>query len=102
MNNAPIRCPDCSAPLSVVEVLEACSVSVAGSDLLRLRCPRCGEQSYARVGDGRLELGPAAGEGGAGFRPTVTTQQPDLFVRREAAWVDCWHAKVYRRFPVVP
>jgi hypothetical protein len=98
---APLSCPHCSASLSATEVLEACSVSVAGSELLRLRCPRCGAAAFARLAAGRLELG-AAGEGCAGFRPTTFSSEPELFVRWDTSWVDCWHGKVYRRFPVGP
>jgi hypothetical protein len=81
-------------------VLEACSVSDPESGLIRLRCPRCEATALARLADGRLELGAVAQEGAGGFRPSTVATEPDLFVRREAAWVDCWHGKVYRRFPV--
>lgn len=97
-----LSCPDCSAPLSATEVLEACSVWVAGTGLLRLRCPRCGEAALARLADGQLELGAAWGDGSAGFRPTAASSEPDLYVRRDASWFDCWFGKVYRRFPVGP
>jgi hypothetical protein len=56
--------------------------------------------SLARLLDGRLELGRVAPAEGGGFHPTAAAVEPDLFVRREPAWVDCWHHKVYRRFPV--
>ncbi len=93
-------CPACSAPLSATEVLEACSVSVAGAGVLRLRCPRCAEAALARIVDGRIELGAAGGEGGAAFLPTTVSVEPELYVRWDGGWVDCWHRKVYRRFPV--
>jgi len=92
-----LTCPACSASLTASEVLEACSVSVAGSELLRLRCPRCAEAALARLADGRLEIGAAGGES---FCATTSSEEPDLFVRWDATWVDCWHRKVYRRFPV--
>jgi hypothetical protein len=95
-----LTCPACSAPLTATEVLEACSVSVAGSELLRLRCPRCAERALARLADGRLELGAEAAGGGAAFRPMTSSAEPELYVRWDATWVDCWHRKVYRRFPV--
>src|SRR5512138_3597853 len=97
-----LSCPHCTASLTASEVLEACSVSVAGSELLRLRCPRCAAATFARLVEGRLELGAPEGEGSASFRPSASSTEPDLFVRRDAGWVDCWHRKVYRRFPVAP
>ena len=95
-----LNCPACSASLTATEVLEACSVSVPGSELVRLQCPRCGVAAFARVVQGRLELGPQAGEGGAAFSASAASAEPELYVRRDASWVDCWHGKVYRRFPV--
>jgi hypothetical protein len=97
-----LTCPACAASLTANEVLESCSVSLAGCELLRLRCPRCGAAALARLLDRRLELGAPRGEGGAGFRASAISEEPELFVRRDEAWVDCWHGKVYRRFPVAP
>jgi hypothetical protein len=81
-------------------VLEACSVSDPSNGLLRLSCPRCGARALARLADGKLELGELIAEGAGGFRPFAVATEPDLYVRRDAGWVDCWHRKVYRRFPV--
>ena len=100
MKSPTLPCPSCAAPLTATEVLEACSVSDPESGLLRLRCPHCSATGFARLTDGRLELGAVAQEGAGGFRPSTVAAEPDLFVRREAAWVDCWHGRVYRRFPV--
>lgn len=94
-----ITCPACSASLTTHEVLEACSVSLADCELIRLQCPRCGGDAFARIGDGRLEVG-AAGPGGAAFSASGVSHEPGLFVRRDATWVDCWHGRIYRRFPV--
>jgi hypothetical protein len=93
-------CPSCSAPLSTSDVLDGCSVSIPQTRLFRLHCPHCGAQALARLANGSVELGAAAGEGGARFLATSVAAAPDLFVRQEAAWVDCWHGRVYRRFPV--
>jgi len=95
-----LTCPSCAVLLTADEVLEACSVSEAESGLLRLRCPRCGGMAFARLADGRLELGVAARDGEGAFRPSTTVAEPDLYVRREAAWVDCWYGRIYRRYPV--
>jgi hypothetical protein len=100
MARPSLTCPSCSVHLTADEVLEACSVSEAESGLLRLRCPRCGEMAFARLADGRLELGVARRDGEGAFRPSTVLAEPDLFVRREAAWVDCWYGRVYRRYPV--
>jgi len=100
MTNAPLACPGCAAPLTATEVLEACSVSHAETGLLRFQCPSCGAAALARLEDRRLELGETHPPGGSAFRPTAIAAEPELFVRREPAWVDCWHGKVYRRFPV--
>ena len=97
---APLQCPACSAHLTATDVLEACSVSVAESGLVRLQCPRCGAAAAARIADGRLELGAQPPAGGGAFRPTAVLAEPELFVRRDTSWVDCWLRKVYRRFPV--
>lgn len=95
-----LTCPACSASLTAAEVLEACSVSVAGSELIRLDCPRCGAPGFARIAEGRLELGLRGAEGAGGFRASAASSEPELYVRRDSSWVDCWHGKVYRRFPV--
>jgi predicted RNA-binding Zn-ribbon protein involved in translation (DUF1610 family) len=95
-----LNCPGCSAALTATEVLEACSVWVPGSGLLRLRCPHCGQEAFARLDNGQLEVGSAASEAGGAFRPHTSAQEPDLYVRRDESWFDCWFGKVYRRFPV--
>ena len=97
---ATIPCPHCSAELTTAEVLEACTVSISGSGLLRLRCPRCGAEALARLAEGTLEIGQA--EVGAGFRAAHASVEPGLYVRCDPAWLDCWHGAVYRRFPVAP
>jgi hypothetical protein len=99
MTNAPLPCPRCSAPLSPPEILEACSVTIPETGLLRFDCPRCGGHGFALLSDGRLELGAEATVG-TPFRATATAAEPGLFVRRDAGWVDCWYRNVYRRYPV--
>lgn len=100
MKSPPLSCPSCAAPLTSTEVLEACSASDPESGLLRLDCPRCGATAHARLDNGRLELGTAPAEGLGGFRPSAVAAEPELFVRRDTGWVDCWFGKIYRRFPV--
>lgn len=94
-----LNCPDCAATLTATEVLEGCSVSVATTGLLRHRCARCGAAAYVRMANGSLEIG-TGGDGAASFRATTSSLEPELYVRRDGPWVDCWHGKVYRRFPV--
>ncbi len=100
MTPSSLPCPSCAAPLTTAEVLEACSASDPVSGLISLRCPRCGALALARLADGKLELGTRSPEGTGAFRPSTIAAEPDLFVRRDVAWVDCWHGRVYRRFPV--
>jgi predicted RNA-binding Zn-ribbon protein involved in translation (DUF1610 family) len=97
---AALQCPHCSTPLTATDVLEACSVSVGESGLVRLQCPHCGAAAAARLADGRLELGAHPPAGNGAFLPTAALAEPELYVRRDASWVDCWFRKVYRRFPV--
>jgi hypothetical protein len=97
---APLRCPHCETHLSATDVLEACSVSVADSGLMRLQCPHCAAEAAARLEDGRLELGARPATGSGAFQPTATVAEPELFVRRDPSWIDCWFRKTYRRFPV--
>lgn len=92
-----LSCPDCAATLSADEVLEGCSVSEAETGLLRHRCARCGAAALVRMANGSLEIGTARD---GGFRASTSSPEPELYVRRDGPWVDCWHGRIYRRFPV--
>ncbi|MGB8930439.1 MAG: hypothetical protein WCC48_04210 [Anaeromyxobacteraceae bacterium] len=95
-----LQCPHCEAQLTATDVLDACSVSVADSGLVRLQCPHCGAAAAARLADGRLELGLQSVPGSGAFQVTTALSEPDLYVRRDESWLDCWFRKVYRRYPV--
>ena len=97
---ARLQCPNCATQLTATDVLDACSVSAPESGLIRLQCPHCGAEGAVRLQDGQLELGVQPQGASSTFLPTATLAEPDLFVRRDGGWVDCWFRKIYRRFPV--
>jgi hypothetical protein len=93
---ANVACPHCHASLATREVLDAGTVAIPESSLLHFRCPRCSAAAMARLGDGHLSVGPQAERFHA---DGAAAMDPSLSVRPEAAWLDCWHAGRYRRYP---
>jgi hypothetical protein len=88
-------CPHCHVPLAPAEVLDAGTVAIPAACVVQFRCPRCSVPAWARLGDGTLALGPAQGDP-ARFPAAAA---PDLSVRPDCAWMDCWYAGKYRRYP---
>lgn len=96
MSPPAIACPHCKVPLATPEVLDAGTVAIPGAPVLQFRCPHCDAGAWARLADGELALGPANGDPDR-FAPTL---DPELSVRPDGGWLDCWYAGRYRRFPV--
>lgn len=96
MTGPAVACPHCTEPLATPDVLDGGTVAIPESGLLQFHCPRCDAAAWARLGDGHLAV--SRGDPGR-FEAAGTAMDPALSVRVEAAWLDCWHAGRYRRFP---
>jgi hypothetical protein len=93
-----IRCPHCSAELPAAEVLDGGTVCVPERALVHVLCPRCDEIAWAEVKDGHIALGPPVADADL-FRPRSSAAAPQLSVRPDQCWLDCWYEGRYRRFP---
>jgi hypothetical protein len=87
--------------LATEDVLEGGTVWIPEASILQSRCPSCAASVWARLGDGQVAVG-AAKRDPALFQPAMTAADPQLSLRPEAGWLDCWHEGRYRRFPARP
>jgi hypothetical protein len=91
-----IACPHCHASLATPDVLDAGTVALPGAPVVLFQCPRCDATAWAHLADGELAIGPANGDPARFPR----ARDPELSVRPDRSWLDCWHGGRYRRYPV--
>lgn len=67
MNQITIDCPSCKQAVSTREFLAACSRYWASTDTVQFTCPRCRNDTDARIENSKIWLGYVYAAGSAHF-----------------------------------